>query len=117
VSESCAGLQLNMLTQNVDHATLKSTSAGSKNPLWASDDSPSGTRRLRRASRASPKVQERIEVLEAEAAQFDTPLQTTHELGQKANRLNSELCYPALRNLSSRQSGSKAYSRPIWFHA
>lgn len=37
------------------------------------------------------KVQERIEALEAEAAQFDTPLQTTLELGQKANRLKTEL--------------------------
>lgn len=32
-------------------------------------------------------VQERIEATEADAAQFDTPVQGTLELGQKANRL------------------------------
>jgi len=37
------------------------------------------------------KVQERIEALEAEAAQFDTPVPATLELAQKANRLKGEL--------------------------
>lgn len=37
------------------------------------------------------KLQERIEALEADAAQFDTPVQGTLELGQKANRLKHEL--------------------------
>jgi len=37
------------------------------------------------------KVQERIEAFEADAAQFDTPVQGTLELGQKANSLKREL--------------------------
>ncbi len=37
------------------------------------------------------KVQERIEALEADAAQFDTPVQGTLELIGKANSLKREL--------------------------
>jgi cell division septum initiation protein DivIVA len=37
------------------------------------------------------KLQERIEALEADAAQFDIPVQNTLELVQKANRLKREL--------------------------
>jgi cell division septum initiation protein DivIVA len=37
------------------------------------------------------KVQERIEALEADAAQFDTPVQGTLELVQKANSLKWDL--------------------------
>ena len=37
------------------------------------------------------KLQERIEYLEADAAQFDTAAQGTLELVQKANRLKREL--------------------------
>ena len=37
------------------------------------------------------KLQERIETLEADAAQFDTPTQVVLELGQKANELRREL--------------------------
>jgi uncharacterized protein YigA (DUF484 family) len=37
------------------------------------------------------KVQERLEALEADAAQFDTLVQGTLELVQKANRLKREL--------------------------
>ena len=37
------------------------------------------------------KLQERIESAEADAAQFDTPVQGTLELVQKANRLKREL--------------------------
>lgn len=37
------------------------------------------------------KVQERLEALEANAAQFDAPVQGTLELVQKANRLKCEL--------------------------
>ena len=37
------------------------------------------------------KVQERIESAEADAEQFDTPVQGTLELLQKANRLKREL--------------------------
>jgi cell division septum initiation protein DivIVA len=37
------------------------------------------------------KVQERIEALEANAAQFDTPVQGTLELSRKADDLKREL--------------------------
>ncbi len=37
------------------------------------------------------KVQERLEALEADAAQFDAPVQGTLELVQKANYLKREL--------------------------
>lgn len=37
------------------------------------------------------KLQERIEVLEAQAAQFDTPAQGTLELAQKANGVKNQL--------------------------
>jgi cell division septum initiation protein DivIVA len=37
------------------------------------------------------KVQERLESLEADAAQFDIPVQGTLELVQKVNRLKHEL--------------------------
>ncbi len=37
------------------------------------------------------KLQERIEVLEADAAQFDVPAQGTLELAQKANELKRDL--------------------------
>ncbi len=37
------------------------------------------------------KLQERLEALEADAAQFDTPVQGTLELSRKAERLKREL--------------------------
>ncbi len=37
------------------------------------------------------KVQERLEAAEADAAQFDIPVQGTFELVRKANRLEREL--------------------------
>lgn len=37
------------------------------------------------------KLQERIEALEVQAAQFDTPVQGTLELSRKANDLKREL--------------------------
>jgi len=37
------------------------------------------------------KLQERLEMLEADAAQFDTPVQGTLELSRKADELRREL--------------------------
>ena len=37
------------------------------------------------------QLQERIEAMEADAAQFDTPVQGTLELSRKANGLRSDL--------------------------